>query len=203
MPFNSYLTIRGAKNGSLRLLAWIKKPEVRAVETEKTAELTQNIYEERDPTMEIPDNAQTDATPTQKAIDITIRLTLLAALLSFCFLILKPFVLPVIWGIIVAITLYPVFEILNAKIGNRRKLTAAAMTILALRQEIAELRRGYGKPLPDEAAIGEGDNWLVPPRRKQRRGRSGRRGLVPPRGPNEAGGACERQFGTSRKATTS
>jgi predicted PurR-regulated permease PerM len=82
--------------------------------------------------MEESKKTDRERSATQKIIDISIQLALLALLLLSCVQILRPFILPVIWGIIIAITLYPVYEVLNAKIGDRRKLTAALMTILAL-----------------------------------------------------------------------
>jgi predicted PurR-regulated permease PerM len=41
------------------------------------------------------------------AIDIAIRIGVIALLIALCFTILRPFISPVMWGIILAITLYP------------------------------------------------------------------------------------------------
>jgi predicted PurR-regulated permease PerM len=71
-------------------------------------------------------------TPMQYAIDIAVRLGILAVLLIWCFQILKPFISPVIWGIIIAVTLNPVYESFNQKLGDRRKLTAAILILIAL-----------------------------------------------------------------------
>jgi len=68
----------------------------------------------------------------EKAVDIAIRLSVLAFVIVFCFLILKPFIPLVVWGIILAVALYPVYEAVNAKLGDRRKLTAVILTIAAL-----------------------------------------------------------------------
>lgn len=64
---------------------------------------------------------------TATAVDIAIRLGVLALLFTWCFQILKPFISPVVWAIIIAVAVYPVFERLNAKLGGRRKLTAAIL----------------------------------------------------------------------------
>ena len=82
--------------------------------------------------MEISGKPERKASPSSAAIDIAIRLGVLAVLVVWCFQILRPFVSPIIWGIIVAVALYPVYQKLNAKLGDRRKLTAAIMTISAL-----------------------------------------------------------------------
>jgi predicted PurR-regulated permease PerM len=67
-----------------------------------------------------------------RAIDIAIRLGALALLLAWCFQILKPFVSPAVWGIIIAVALHPVYERLNARMGGRRRLSAAVLTLAAL-----------------------------------------------------------------------
>lgn len=75
---------------------------------------------------------QTETSLTQKAIDIAIRLVVLAVLIAWCFQILRPFISPVIWGTIIAATLLPVFEKINTKLGDRRKSTATIITLGAL-----------------------------------------------------------------------
>ena len=82
--------------------------------------------------MEQNTKMQTETSLTQKAIDIAIRLVVLAVLLAWCFQILRPFISPVIWGAIIAVTLLPVFEKINTRLGDRRKLTAAIITLGSL-----------------------------------------------------------------------
>ena len=82
--------------------------------------------------MEISGKTERKASPIGAAVDITIRLGVLAVLVVWCFQILRPFISPVIWGIIIAVAVYPAYEKLNAKLGDRRKLTAAVMTLAAL-----------------------------------------------------------------------
>ena len=77
-------------------------------------------------------NMQAETSLTQKAIDIAIRLGVLAVLLAWCFQILRPFISPVIWGSIIAVTLLPVFEKISTKLGDRRKLTAIIITLGSL-----------------------------------------------------------------------
>jgi predicted PurR-regulated permease PerM len=78
----------------------------------------------------------TDSTNTKThivpAIEIAIKISALALLIGWCFLILKPFISPVVWGVIIAVSVYPLYNRLTAKLGNRRKLVAASMTIVAL-----------------------------------------------------------------------
>ncbi|HHP7233640.1 MAG TPA: hypothetical protein ACFCUC_03340, partial [Desulfobacterales bacterium] len=65
--------------------------------------------------------------PIKTAADIAIRLAVLAVLIGWCFQILRPFISPVIWGVIIAIAVYPMYQKLNTKLGERRKFTAAIM----------------------------------------------------------------------------
>ena len=76
-----------------------------------------------------PNNTKAQVVP---AIEIAIKISALALLIGWCFLILKPFITPVVWGIIIAVSVYPLYSGLTAKLGNRPKLAAATMTIVAL-----------------------------------------------------------------------
>jgi len=70
------------------------------------------------------------------AIEIAIRLGILAIVLFVSFLIVKPFVGIVLWGIILAVALSPVVDILTDKFGRRKwiiiSMTAAIILSLLL-----------------------------------------------------------------------
>ncbi len=67
-----------------------------------------------------------------RAIYTALRISFIALLLYWSFLIIKPFVLIVVWGIIVSIALYPIFEKLSRKLGNRKKLASTIITLIGL-----------------------------------------------------------------------
>lgn len=67
-----------------------------------------------------------------QAIEITIRLGLLLALLGWCLTILKPFIPFLIWGVIIAVTAFPFFQTLSRKLGNRQGLTATLIVLIFL-----------------------------------------------------------------------
>jgi predicted PurR-regulated permease PerM len=69
---------------------------------------------------------------TRQAVEIFLRLALLIGLLYWCFLILSPFLLPVLWGVIIAVATYPLQKLLQPRLGNRQKLTAILLTIMML-----------------------------------------------------------------------
>lgn len=69
---------------------------------------------------------------TKKTIDVLVRIGLLALLVAWCIMILVPFVAPVLWGILISIILYPVFNQLSARLGGRTKLSSVILTVLML-----------------------------------------------------------------------
>ena len=68
----------------------------------------------------------------QRIVDTAIRLSLLFVLAILCFNILKPFLLPVVWGVILAVALSPLFNRLVRMMGGRRKLAAMTFCLLGL-----------------------------------------------------------------------
>jgi len=67
-----------------------------------------------------------------RILDAAIRISLLALLVLWCFNIVRPFIMPVLWGAIMAVAIYPLFVKAYAAFGGRQKLTATLITLLAL-----------------------------------------------------------------------
>ena len=61
------------------------------------------------------------------AIETTIRIGLITLLVAWCFLILQPFVIIILWGMIIAIALFPAYRWLTEKLGERRKIAATLL----------------------------------------------------------------------------
>jgi len=68
----------------------------------------------------------------KRAIDTVLRIALLAGLLAWCLLILAPFLIPVIWGIVIAIALHGPFVSFSRAIGDKPKRAAVLMILVAL-----------------------------------------------------------------------
>ncbi|HFD81591.1 MAG TPA: AI-2E family transporter [Gammaproteobacteria bacterium] len=68
----------------------------------------------------------------RRAVDAAIRISLLAGLVVWCFNIVRPFLLPVLWGAILAVAIYPLFLRLRALLGGREKLASVLITLVAL-----------------------------------------------------------------------
>jgi len=77
-----------------------------------------------------PDQANTDF--TQITIEAAIRLGLLMLLAAWCFMIVYPFIQLLMWGVIIAVAIYPLFIKLQSTLGGRNKLAAVVYTLLAL-----------------------------------------------------------------------
>ena len=73
-----------------------------------------------------------DRTFVRRAVEAAIRIALIAALAWWCLAIVKPFVMPVLWGAIFAVALFPMFGWLKAKLGGRGGLAATTLTLVAL-----------------------------------------------------------------------
>ena len=77
-------------------------------------------------------NMEHDEDFYSRAIYTSLRIGFIALLLFWSLDIIKPFILPVIWGIIIAVSIYPFFQKILALVGNRRKTAAAITTLIAL-----------------------------------------------------------------------
>ena len=79
-----------------------------------------------------PDKIAQEKKYTGPAIDIAIRIGVIALLVVLCFQILRPFISLVIWGAILAIAFYPACRRLRGVLGGRDKLAAAIITVVML-----------------------------------------------------------------------
>ena len=69
---------------------------------------------------------------TSSFIEVAIRLGALALLLYWSLLLVSPFISIVIWSAVLSVALYPAFEWISLRLGGRRRLAAALVTILSL-----------------------------------------------------------------------
>ena len=75
--------------------------------------------------------AQNDAVERSR-IDLAVHIGLAILLATACWLILRPFVPLLTWGIIIAVAAYPNFKRLEAALGGRGTLAAAIFTLVLL-----------------------------------------------------------------------
>lgn len=70
--------------------------------------------------------------PGDDVIQLVIRLGLLAFLIYWTFILIRPFVPILAWSIVLAVALYPVFNFLSRTLGGRPKLAATILTLINL-----------------------------------------------------------------------
>jgi predicted PurR-regulated permease PerM len=71
-------------------------------------------------------------TSTKQIVELLVRMAILILLLFYCFEILLPFIMPVLWAVIIAVAIFPLHHILQKKLGGREKLSATILTIAIL-----------------------------------------------------------------------
>jgi predicted PurR-regulated permease PerM len=65
-------------------------------------------------------------------IELAIRLSVLALLIYLAFLLISPFITLAIWSIVLTVALYPGYSTVVGWLGQRRRLAALVLTIVAL-----------------------------------------------------------------------
>lgn len=65
-------------------------------------------------------------------IQLAVRLALLALLIYWSFVVLRPFIPILAWSVVLAVALYPVFRWLSGLFGDRPKLAATVLTLINL-----------------------------------------------------------------------
>jgi len=68
----------------------------------------------------------------EDVIQLAIRLGLLAFLVYWTFILIRPFVPILAWSIVLAVALYPVFDLLSRLLGGRPRLAATILTLINL-----------------------------------------------------------------------
>lgn len=74
----------------------------------------------------------TDKRVLDLSVEVAIRLALMAAVALWCFQIFRPFVLPLIWAIILTVALAKPFAGLTRLLGGRRGLAAGVFSLTAI-----------------------------------------------------------------------
>ncbi len=67
-----------------------------------------------------------------QTVEAAIRIAVLLALAAYCLQILRPFLVAVVWGAIIATALHPAYQRLLAVLGDRNKLAAVLFVLLGM-----------------------------------------------------------------------
>lgn len=69
---------------------------------------------------------------SKQLFEVILQLGLIFLILGFCIKLLLPFMMPILWAIILAIVLYPAFNFLQKKLKGRKSLASFIITITIL-----------------------------------------------------------------------
>jgi len=67
-----------------------------------------------------------------KTTEATIRIALMIFIVGWCIRIISPFILPVVWGVIIATAVFPAYRWLSRTMGGRNRLAAVILTLVGL-----------------------------------------------------------------------
>ena len=70
--------------------------------------------------------------PRNVVIHYALQLLALSLLLIWCFRIVEPFITPLVWGSVLAITMYPIHKALTRKLKDRNVWSAVIITVLLI-----------------------------------------------------------------------
>ena len=69
---------------------------------------------------------------SSRLLDVLIRAGLILVMVLLCYRIFSPFLVLMVWALILAVTLYPVHQMLAAKMGGRQGWSATLLTTIAV-----------------------------------------------------------------------
>ena len=81
---------------------------------------------------EKPTERQPQEPILKTAVDLTLKIGLLLLVIFFCFKILLPFVNILLWAMIIAIIIFPLYEKLGKYFGKRKKIASIIITAVIL-----------------------------------------------------------------------
>ena len=73
-----------------------------------------------------------DTSHMDRALDVAIRLAFVGFIVVWCSRIIKPFFMPVLWGLVISVALYPVFLKLKGWLGGRNNLAGVVFIVVSL-----------------------------------------------------------------------
>lgn len=79
-----------------------------------------------------PSDTAADRNFQKNAMASFVQIGALFLLLLLCFRIVQPFLMIVTWGLIIAVALYPLHQLLSARLGGRAKVSATIFTLILL-----------------------------------------------------------------------
>jgi predicted PurR-regulated permease PerM len=89
------------------------------------------------------------------SVEAAIRIGVLALIFVWSLSIIRPFTQIVLWGIILAVALYPLYLKLERRLGGRPKTAAVLITLVALAVLLVPSWRFFGRTIGEARAVAE------------------------------------------------
>jgi predicted PurR-regulated permease PerM len=67
-----------------------------------------------------------------KAVEVSITVGLVLVIILWCFRIGRPFLETIVWSVVIAVAIHPIYDRLRSILGGRRRLAATLITLIAL-----------------------------------------------------------------------
>ncbi|WP_455202567.1 AI-2E family transporter [Kaarinaea lacus] len=77
-------------------------------------------------------SASPDGDFVKNSVEAVIKIAFLALIVVWCFQIVRPFITLVVWGIVLAVALYPIVGWLSNKLGGKEKMATVILTLSIL-----------------------------------------------------------------------
>jgi predicted PurR-regulated permease PerM len=107
-----------------------------------------------------------EVSPASRVLEVSVQVGVAILLLAACFLIVRPFLIMIVWGIIIAVATYPGYERLSRAMGGRKTLAAVLCTALLLAivlVPVALLSGTFVNGIQSAAAYLKDGNLTIPP----------------------------------------
>jgi len=82
--------------------------------------------------MTFPKPSSSDSVFMKRTVEAAIRIGVIAGLIAWCYMIVRPFLAPIIWGAIIAVAVFHGYERLQTGLGGRPITAAVLITLLML-----------------------------------------------------------------------
>ena len=82
--------------------------------------------------MNTEDHKQADEHYKRRAVETSLRISFIALIFVMSFWILKPFIAPVLWGIVFAVGIYPLHVKFSKLLGGKEKLSAILISVIGV-----------------------------------------------------------------------
>ena len=116
--------------------------------------------------MEAEANGIEDARFVRRSVEAAIRIGVLVLIVMWALFIIRPFISIVLWAVILAVAIYPLYTGLAKRLGGRGKLAAFLVTLAALAVLLVPTWKFFGATIEEArvvAARAEAGTLSVPP----------------------------------------